>query len=196
MKTKSKFIPLILMVIVLSGCDHFEDMTEVTSRIVDFNIWDFLMTFTAFIVLLLIVFYLGYKPVKEAIQKRKEYVENNIKVAEDRELKSRTLVDEATSTLETSKKEALKIVEDSKEVALKEKEKILLEAKEEAKLEKEKAKQEIIQEIEAQKDLIHKEIVDVALTASEELLSREVTSEDNKRLLDDFISDLENKEDK
>ena len=199
MKKKLLFIPFLSgLALTLSSCNFLNDENgeSIFKNIIkDFNLWDFLIVFGAFIVLILIAFFFGYKPVKESIRKRKEYVEGNIKEAEKREEESRGLVDEAKQTLEKSKKDAIEIVDNAKEVASKEKEKILLSAKEEAALEKEKARQEIASEIEAQKDAIHKEIVDVALTASEELLSREVKDEDNKRLLDDFISDLE-KEDK
>ena len=44
-------------------------------------------------------------------------------------------------------------------------------------------------EVEA-KDQIRKEMVSVALDASKELLGREVTSEDNNRLLEEFIEDI------
>ncbi len=44
-------------------------------------------------------------------------------------------------------------------------------------------------ELEAQ-DKIKKEIVSVALDASKELLGREVSSEDNNRLLEEFIEDV------
>lgn len=193
MKKKLLFIPILSgLAITLSSCGHMGDVNDVSSRIVEINVWDFVATFLAFVVLIVVAFFFGYKPVKEAIQKRKDYVEGNIKEAEKREMESRGLVDEAKETLANSKKEAMEIVDNAKEVANKEKEKILLSAKEEAFKEKEKARQEIASEIEAQKDAIHKEIVDVALVASEELLSREVTSDDNKRLLDDFVNNLEN----
>ena len=197
MKNKHKIIALgALLPFFLASCgeEHMGDITSVTEKLTDFNVWDFLITFLAFVVLLIIVFFFGYKPVKEVIQKRKEYVNSNIKEAEDRELKSRGLVDEAKETLEKSKKTALEIVESSKETALKEKEKILLSAKEEAKREIDKAHEDIKREIEAEKDNMHKEIVDVALKASEELLQRELNTKDNKRLLDDFVSEIENKD--
>ena len=107
------------------------------------------------------------------------------------EEKSRGLVDEANENLAKSKKEAFEIVEKAKVDANKEKEQIIEEAKLEAKEEKQKAREEIAQEIEANKEQIRKEIVDVALTASSELLGREVNDKDNKRLLDDFVNDLE-----
>ena len=183
--------------ILLSGCKDADgnpispfNTDDFTSRI-SFNVWDFLAVFLAFVVLLLVVFYFGYKPLKKAIKDRHDYVEGNIRTAEEREEKSRNLVDEANENLAQSKKEALEIVEKAKVDANKEKEQIIEEAKLEAKEEKEKAREEIAQEIEANKEQIRKEIVDVALTASEELLGREVNDKDNKRLLDDFVNDLE-----
>ena len=157
--------------------------------------WDALAIFLAFIVLLLVAFYLGYKPIKKLLKDRKDYVEGNIKTAEAREEKSRSLVKEAEQNVLDSKKEAEKIIEKAQEDAKKQKEIILKEAKEESRLEKEKAKQEIAQEIEASKDEIHREIVSVALDASSKVLGREVDEKDNKRLVDDFINDLD-KEDK
>ncbi len=190
-------IGMTLTSLLLSGCKDADGnpispfKTEDFTGRISFNVWDFLAVFLAFIVLLLVVFYFGYKPIKKAIQARKDYVEGNIKTAEEREEKSRGLVEEANQKLAKSKKEAFEIVEKAKVDANKEKEQIIEEAKLEAKEEKQKAREEIAQEIEANKEQIRKEIVDVALTASSELLGREVNDKDNKRLLDDFVNDLE-----
>lgn len=180
--------------IFLSGCSGEIFSSEDISVKISFNVWDFLATFAAFVVLVVVAFYFGYKPIKEMIRKRHEYVDGQIKEAENREQETRSLKEEANANLLSSKKEAIKIVEDAKLLANKEKEQIILDAKEEAKLEKEKAKKDIEQEIEASKDKIHKEIVDVALTASEELLGREITDKDNRRLLDDFVKDIESED--
>ena len=160
-------IGMTLTSLLLSGCKDADGnpispfKTEDFTGRISFNVWEFLAVFLAFIVLLLVVFYFGYKPIKKAIQARKDYVEGNIKTAEEREEKSRGLVEEANQNLAKSKKEAFEIVEKAKVDANKEKEQI------------------------------RKEIVDVALTASSELLGREVNDKDNKRLLDDFVNDLE-----
>lgn len=157
--------------------------------------WDALAVFLAFIVLVLVAFYFGFKPIKKLINARKDYVEGNIKTAEEREQKSRNLVSEAEKQVSESKKEAIAIVEKAREDALKQKEIIVKEAKDEALKEKEKAKEEIALEIEASKDEIHREIVSVALDASKKVLEREVNEKDNERLIDDFIDEV-NKEDK
>lgn len=152
--------------------------------------WDALAIFLAFIVLLLIAFYIGYKPVKKMLKARKDYVEGNIKKAEEREQQSRSLVSDAEKEVVESKKEATRIIEKAQEDASKQKAIIIADAKKEAELEKEKAKQEIAQEIKASKDEIHREIVSVAMDASSKVLGREVNDEDNRRLVDDFVKDL------
>lgn len=152
--------------------------------------WDALAIFLAFIVLLLVAFYLAYKPVKKLIKDRQDYVSGKIKEAEDREEKTRGLVLEAEKNVGESKKTAQQIIEKAQEDANKQKAIIIADAKKEAELEKEKAKQEIAQEFEASKDEIHREIVSVAMDASSKVLGREVNDEDNRRLVDDFVKDL------
>ena len=190
MKRIGKLIIPLLSILTLTSCDGQPFKSEdFTSRIF-FNLWDFLAVFLAFIVLVLVAFFFAYKPIKKFIQNRGDYIEGKIKDAEEREKKSRTIVEESEKTLLESKKSAALIIENAREDANKVKDEIVAEAKKEAENEKQKAKEEIAQEIEANKDAIHEEIVDVALKASSELLSREVNSKDNKRLLNDFVNDL------
>lgn len=155
------------------------------------NLWDALATFLAFIILLIVVFYVAYKPVKKLIKQRGDYVENKIQNADEKEKQAALKVLEAEKQIANSQKEAIKIVEDAKATANLEREKIHNQAMLDAEKEVERAKVQIAQEIEASKDEIHREIVDVALNASEKVLSREVNKEDNEKLIDDFISNLD-----
>ena len=65
-----------------------------------------------------------------------------------------------------------------------------VEAKEEVKEMKLAAEQDIEQAKQDALDDIRNEMVNVALTASKEILKREVDSDDNKRLAEDFINRL------
>ncbi len=85
---------------------------------------------------------------------------------------------------------AIETVKKAQDDALKEKEIILESAKEEAKQIKITAQKEIEQEIEASKDEIHSNIVDVALDASKKILDREINEDDNRKLVEDFVSDI------
>lgn len=190
MKRASKFLPLILLVTVLASCDGAISKDDFITKLFP-NVWDALATFLAFVILLLVAFYFGYKPVKKLIKKRGDYVEGKIKEADDKEKQASEKLLEAETKVKQSNVEAMAIVEKAKEDALVEKERIALEAKKAREEEVKKAKEEIAQEIEASKDEVHKEIVSVALDASKKVLSREVNSKDNEKLIDDFIKDLD-----
>ena len=158
------------------------------------NPWDALAVFLAFVILLIVVFYFAYKPVKKLIQKRAEYVDGKLRHAEQSEKEALEKVEEAKSNIKKSQQEALVIVEQAKADAEKERQRIKKQAKEEADQEVIRAKQEIEQEIEKSKDEIHSQIVDVAFDASKKVLSREVNQKDNEKLINQFIDDLEHKE--
>lgn len=190
MKRASKFLPLTLLVTVLASCDGAISKDDFITKLFP-NVWDALATFLAFVILLLVAFYFGYKPVKKLIKKRGDYVEGKIKEADDKEKQANEKLLEAETKVKQSNVEAMAIVEKAKEDALVEKERIALEAKKAREEEVKKAKEEIAQEIEASKDEVHKEIVSVALDASKKVLSREVNSKDNEKLIDDFIKDLD-----
>lgn len=191
MKRLCKFIPLMPVILVASACEGKPFEQEDFLHYLFPNPWDALAIFLAFIVLLLAVFYFAYKPVKKLLKQRKEYVDGKIKNAEQRELDAKVKVEEAEKKIADSRKEAMDIVEQAKVDANKEREQIKAQAKLEADQEIERAKQSIAQEIEASKDEVHKEIVSVALDASKKVLSREVNSKDNEKLIDDFIKDLD-----
>ena len=191
MKRASKLILLSLLAVpVLSSCDGAISKDDFISKLFP-NVWDALATFLAFIVLLLVAFYLAYKPIKNLIKKRGDYVEGKIKDADEKEKQASEKLLEADKKIKDSNVEAMAIVEKAKEDALLEKERIAQEAKQAREEEVKKAKEEIAQEIEASKDEVHKEIVSVALDASKKVLSREVNSKDNEKLIDDFIKDLD-----
>ena len=53
------------------------------------------------------------------------------------------------------------------------------------------AEQDIIRSREEALDEIHDEIVSVALSATSEVLKREINEKDNARIVDDFIKDMD-----
>ena len=191
MKRASKIVSLSLLVApLLASCNGAISKDDFISKLFP-NVWDALATFLAFVVLLLVAFYFAYKPVKKLLKKRGDYVEGKIKDADEKERQASEKLEEANLKIKDSNVEAMAIIEKAKEDALKEKERIALEAKQAREEEVKKAKEQIAQEIEASKDEVHKEIVSVALDASKKVLSREVNSKDNEKLIDDFIKDLD-----
>ena len=166
------------------------ESSEFVAKIFPNGLWDFVIQLLAFVVLILFVFFVGYKPVKKAMKTRGDAIENDLLEAR----KQRTLAEAAASkkeeTILEGKKEAARIVEDAKQEAATRGKAIFEEAKEQAALARKKADEDILSAKEKSKQETKKEIVEVALAASSKILGREVSEEDNKRLLNDFIDDL------
>ena len=189
---KRKFIFFIPLLVCLSSCEINITSDDFTSKLIP-NWPSFVAQLGALIVLLIVVIVFAYKPVKRIINKRQDYIENQIKDAEkskaqweENELKSR-------ETVLASQRTAADIVAEAKVDAQKERAAILEKTQLDVNKMKLDAENDIARmESEAQEQ-IRQEIVNVALDASKELLGREVTSKDNDRLLNEFIEDLDKK---
>ena len=188
---RRKLIFLLPAFLFLTSCDVSKELNSDTflGKLIP-NWVSFVVQLSALLVLILVVIIFGYKPIKKIIRKRQDYIESNIKEAEEskaiwkeNELKSK-------ETVLASDRTAANIVAEAKATAIVERNKILEQTKEDVARMKLEAENDIARmELEAQ-DKIRKEIVSVALDASKELLGREVSSKDNNRLLEEFIEDV------
>lgn len=156
------------------------------------GIWGFVVQILTLIVMILIVVFFLYKPIKKLLAERAAHVEKNIKAAETAKEEMNLKLLEADERVEREKQKAEQMVKETLAQSEQARLKILEEAKEAAAKEKALAMQEIELAKQDARDAIHNEIVEVALGASKKVLKREVTSEDNKKLIDDFIKDVNN----
>jgi len=159
------------------------------------NGWSFLINFLALIVLFVVVYFIAYKPVKRNIQARKDYIEHNLRDSEKAKAINERKAAESDALIADARVEGVAIVEKAKADASLAAKAIGDEAKEEAARKKREADLAIVQAEEASKDKIRQEIVEVALQASEQVLGREVSKEDNAKLVDEFV-DKVGKDDK
>lgn len=150
----------------------------------------FVVQFAALIVLLIVIFIFAYKPIKKMLNKRAEFIENNIKEAEEKNASATVNQKESQEMLLASKKEASDIIEKANNQAEINRQAVL----QETRLEVEKMKKQAEIDIETSKQealkQIHNEMVDVALSASEEILKREINKDDDARLAEEFVKQL------
>ncbi|MDY6430128.1 MAG: F0F1 ATP synthase subunit B [Bacilli bacterium] len=160
------------------------------------NIWELVIQIAAFVILLLIVFFIAYKPVKKMLKKRGDFIETNINEALEKNKIATEAALNKEKTIEEGKLEASRIINAAKIEAAAEANKILAEAKEDAAKVKKKADEDI--KLAKEQSLLEtrNEMVDVALSASSVLLGREINDEDNSRLVSDFINSINSKEGK
>ena len=192
---KRKLLFLLPIAALLTSCSG-EDLGLTSETFVNKLIpnWpSFVAQLGALVVLIVVVIIFAYKPVKKIIQKRQDYIEDNIKEAEkskavwqENELKSK-------ETVLASERTAADIVAEAKTDAQKERQIILDNAQQEVIRMKKDAENDIARMEAESQEQIRKEIVNVALDASKELLGREVSSKDNDRLLKEFIEEIKEK---
>ena len=186
---KRKLVFLLPLTLLISGCEINLSADDFQKKLIP-NWTSFVVQLAALIVLITVVIVFAYKPVKKIITKRQDYIESNIKEAEnskaiwaENELKSKETVLASTRT-------AADIVAEAKQSANVERSKILDETALEVERMKKDAENDIARMKEEAKEDIRQEIVSVALDASKELLGREVNSSDNTRLIEEFIEDI------
>lgn len=164
--------------------------SEFVDKIFPNGLWDFVLQLCAFVILILIVFFVGYKPMKKAIKARGDAIENDLATAKAKRLEAEAAASQKEATIEEGKQEASRIVAAAKLEAEAKGKAIVDEAKAQASFARKRADEEIAQAKEKSRQDAKEDIVDVAMAASSKLLSREVNDEDNARLVSDFIDEV------
>ena len=145
----------------------------------------------ALIVMILVIFFVAYKPVRKMLQKRADYIEENIRQAEEAKAEALKNASQSEETIIASKKEAANIIADAKVTAENNTRAMVEETRLEINKMKSLAEEDIARSKEEAKEEIRQEMVSVALAASEEVLKREVNEKDNARIVEDFIKEMD-----
>ena len=154
------------------------------------NIWAFLVQLIAFIIMVFVVIKFAYKPVRKFLDKRREYIANNLKEAEEKNSEANKNIQESITSLNSSKKEAIKIIQDAKKESEIQREKMLEETNAQLQEKRLQAQEDIKKEQEKAIKQVHDDVVSLAYQATKSILEREVNEEDDKKLVDEFVSDL------
>ena len=148
---------------------------------------DLIINIINIIILFVIVRGLAYKPVKKFLDARKERVAKELsdaaaakQNAEEEALKYKELT-------EKSKTEGTEIINEAERTAKQSAAEIIASAKQSAAEITEKARENAKREREAQVASMKDEIAELAFDISKQVLSREVTDEDNMRIADSFF---------
>ena len=169
--------------------DIGETISTIGEKLVP-NWVSFIVQLLSFLILLLVVFFLAYKPVKKILKKRADYVENEIKQAKENNDQAQASIEEAKQLVASSKEKASEIIKNAENQGQERFDAIILEAKQEVAEMKKAAEQDIERAKEDAIQDIRSEMVNVALSASKEILKREVDKKDNVKLAADFIDQL------
>ena len=158
------------------------------------NLWVFLSHIFATVVLLLVSIYLVWKPTKTSLEKRHEYIQNEIAQAEEIKKNALKQLADAEQTKIDAFNDAKKIIETANDQAYQQKEEIERQALNNSEKIKTQAKYDVEKiKAEAKQDM-NKKIIDIAFAASSALLKSRVSKKDSEAFVSDFINKLNSEE--
>lgn len=155
------------------------------------NLWQMIISLCNLVILFLILKKFLYKPVRRALEERKQAVEGvyaDAQKALDTANASKT---EYERELAGIRERADSMLASATADANKRSEAILSDARERADGMMRQAKNDISLERRKAESGIRSEIADVSTALTEKLLAREINSDDHRKLIDDFLAEME-----
>jgi F-type H+-transporting ATPase subunit b len=149
-------------------------------------------TVITFIILLLILRKLAWKPILTALDQRENSIKDALEKADQARLDASKALEENKASIAKAEEESRKIIEQSRSFAEKLKEQML----QESKAQQQKIIQDAAAEIERRKDSAFNElknqVAEIAVRAAEKILNEKLDDETQKKMIDKYISDIRN----
>ena len=143
-----------------------------------------------FLVLVAILRALAYEPVAKMLKQRSDKIQDSLdQAAADRKAAEQTLA-QYKSQLADANKRAQEIVDRAELTARQEREALVAETKKEIERMKQTAQAEIQNERNRAFEEMKAEIVTLSLQAAEKIVAKNLSSKENDKLINDFISGL------
>ncbi|MFY9432419.1 MAG: F0F1 ATP synthase subunit B, partial [Thermacetogeniaceae bacterium] len=156
----------------------------------DLNFSTVIWAIINFLVILAILYKFAYNPVMKFLDNRSEEIANNIAEAERNRSESEALLKEYQEKIAQASNEAQEIIARANKVTEEERNRILAQTRDEAAALLERARQEIQRERDEALFAVRQEVSTLAVMAAEKILSRNLSTEDNKRIVDDFLNEV------
>ena len=150
------------------------------------TIW-YLIVFT---ILMLLIKHYAWGPVSEMMEKRRQKIIDDLDSAESNRKKAEILANEPEAALKNSRQEATQILSDAKANAQKTSSQIVADANDEAASIRKKADAEAKK---AKADAINDargQVADISVAIAEKVIAKNLSAEDQKDLVDQFIKGL------
>ncbi len=153
-------------------------------------IGDMLTQLFFFLVLLLLLKKFAWGPVVNMMQKREEYVANEIEIAEKNRKEAEEAAGKAQAELNQVKQEAQKMFEDAKVAGAKQEQEIIETARKEAERIKKQAQQEIQNEKEQALQALQDQVASLSVLIASKVIEKELNEKDQERLINDYLKEV------
>ena len=143
-----------------------------------------------FIILVIVLKKIAWKPILTALDQRESVIKESLEKAEKAKEEAQKVLEENKANLAKAEEESKKIIEQSRTYAEKLKDQML----QESKLQAQKIISDAAEEIERKKESAFNElknqIAEIAVQASEKILKENINKEINKKMVNDYISEI------
>ena len=163
-----------------------------TLDVISLNIWQILISLANLLLLYVVFRKLLFRPIQKIFAERRTDIDKTYAEADEKAAKAeqdRALYEEKLSG---AKEEAGMILSDAKVRADRLGEEIVAGAREEARAVREAAEADIAQEKRKAVNEAKNEIASLSVDLAEKILGRELNNQDGERLVDDFLTEMEN----
>lgn len=147
-------------------------------------------TIINFLLLLVVLRLFAWKPILDALEKREGRIRSSLEQADAAQQEAERRLKEYAALIENSKKEALDLIEKGRERAETTRQEILARAHQETEAILTHSKREITLEREKAIEEIRKEAIKLSVEIAGKILSRRLTEDDQKLLIEDATKEL------
>jgi len=155
------------------------------------RIWDNIMLFINFAILVFFFLKFAKKPLMDFLRGERHKIEIGLNEIDDQLKDVKSIMDTESEKLKLIDQRIKEIQENAREMAKREKDKIIEDAKIAAKKMIENAKRYHNYRMALAKKALSDEMVDIAISMVEERLTKEISEEDNEKLINKFFTDLQ-----
>ena len=154
------------------------------------NLTTIIATWLNLLILTLVLKHFWFDKINKVLETRKNEVEDTYKRADEAEENARKLEAEYDERLSGAKEESAQIIQAATRKAQQRSDEIIMEAKQEAKGIAEQARSEIEREKKIAVNKIKDDIADIAFSAAQAVIEKDLTSSDNEKLIEQFIDNV------
>lgn len=175
-------------------------LTEITLAVIaseggnggllDVNPGLMIWTIVTFIILLLILKKVAWKPILTALDKRESDIKQALEQAEKAKDEAKKILEENQANLAKAEEESKKIIEQSRSYAESLKEQMIKESKEQAKKIIEDASSEIQRKKDAAFEELKNQVAEIAVNAAEKIIKESLDAQKSKQVIDKYLNEV------
>lgn len=150
-----------------------------------------ILTILNFIILLVILRMILFKPLAKFLDERAQTIAESLRLAEENKKRSVEITAEKDAIIADSRKKASEIIEKAIANAHDEGREIVRKAREESQVVLATARKELIEEAGRVKRELRSEVSGMVVAIAEKVLSREIRTEEHKKIIEDGLGMLE-----